>query len=50
MLDVPVQARRGRFQANPESHSTLRGDEDPACRSKLVDPMPPRKASSESFR
>jgi len=28
VLDVPVQARRGRFQANPESHSTPRGDEE----------------------
>ena len=28
MLDVLVQAGRGRFKVNPESHSTPRGDEE----------------------
>ena len=47
MLDVPVQACREGFQANPESHSILRSDEERIYSHKLVDPILPRKASSE---
>ena len=28
MMDVPVQAGRRSFQANPETHSTPRSDEE----------------------
>jgi hypothetical protein len=49
VMDVRIQARRWREQANPFSHSTSRGDEESVFGHKLVDPKLPRKASSESI-
>ena len=50
MLDVLVQAGRRKGQVNPPLHSTPRSDEESVIGHKLVDPMLPRKASSEIVR
>jgi hypothetical protein len=46
VLDVPVQAGRRRFQANPEFHQLREAMRRDLSR-KLANPILPRKTSSE---